>query len=120
MGTRRASWRPRGIRASGGWSALCGCRAYVAGDDPLRCLRMQEGKPFGSWASPVDGAAVARDPGWGYALVTVAGGTVYWLEAGAVEGGREANGAAHAGAPPGSVVARGFLGPPPGHRDGAA
>jgi dipeptidyl aminopeptidase/acylaminoacyl peptidase len=51
---------------------------------------MPEVRPFGSWTSPLDGAAVARDPGWGYSLVTVAGGTVYWLEARPLEGGREA------------------------------
>jgi dipeptidyl aminopeptidase/acylaminoacyl peptidase len=47
-------------------------------------------RPFGAWASPIDAAAVAREPGWGYAEVTVAGGTIYWLEARPLEGGREA------------------------------
>jgi dipeptidyl aminopeptidase/acylaminoacyl peptidase len=47
-------------------------------------------RPFGSWASPVAGADVARDPAWGYAMVTPDGGTVYWIEARPLEGGREA------------------------------
>jgi dipeptidyl aminopeptidase/acylaminoacyl peptidase len=47
-------------------------------------------RPFGAWTSPIDAAAVAREPGWGYDMVTPAGGTIYWLEARPLEGGREA------------------------------
>src|SRR3954447_15526543 len=57
---------------------------------PLTVWRMPTVTPFGSWPSPIDGAAVARDPGWGYGLVTPAERTVYWLEARPLEGGREA------------------------------
>ena len=47
-------------------------------------------RSFGSWTSPIDAAAVAREPGWGYDMVTPAGGAVYWLQARPLEGGREA------------------------------
>jgi dipeptidyl aminopeptidase/acylaminoacyl peptidase len=47
-------------------------------------------RPFGAWRSPIGAAAVAREPGWGYDEVTPAGGTIYWLEARPLEGGREA------------------------------
>ena len=29
--------------------------------------------PYGTWSSPIDGAAVAQDRGWTYSLVTVDG-----------------------------------------------
>ena len=46
--------------------------------------------PYGTWKSPIDGAAVAADRGWTYSLVTAAGGDVYWSEARPLEDGRDA------------------------------
>ena len=71
--------------------------AYAGYVNPLR-LRMEA--PYGTWRSPIDGDAVARDRGWTYSLVTVAGGAVYWSEARPLEGGRDAIVVARAGDAP--------------------
>src|SRR5829696_6649096 len=47
--------------------------------------------PHGTWRSPIDGDAVARDRGWTYSMLTAAAdGAVYWSEARPLEGGRDA------------------------------
>jgi dipeptidyl aminopeptidase/acylaminoacyl peptidase len=51
---------------------------------------------------------VAREPGWGYEEVTPAGGTIYWLEARPLEGGREALVARTHGTAPVDVLSPGF------------
>jgi dipeptidyl aminopeptidase/acylaminoacyl peptidase len=55
---------------------------------------------YGTWSSPIDGAAVAQDRGWTHALVTRAGDDVYWSEARPLEGGRDAIVVRRAGAAP--------------------
>lgn len=58
------------------------------GDATPYGVRMQA--PYGTWRSPIDGAAVAADSGWMYSLVTADGGDVYWSEARPLEDGRDA------------------------------
>jgi hypothetical protein len=67
--------------------------------------------PYGTWSSPIDGAAVTQDRGWTHSLVTVDRGDVYWSEARPLEDGRDAivvrrSGAAPVDAIPASCSAR--------------
>lgn len=45
--------------------------------------------PYGSWPSPVDGDAVAQDPGWTHSQVLTDGDAVYWSETRSLEDGRD-------------------------------
>src|SRR5689334_11973181 len=64
--------------------------------------------PYGSWSSPIDGAAVARDRGWMYSLVIADGDDVYWSEARPQEDGRDAIVVRRAGAEPVDAIPRRF------------
>ncbi len=64
--------------------------------------------PYGTWRSPIDGDAVARDPGWAYSLITVDGGAVYWSETRPLEDGRDAIVVRRPGEPPVDVIPSAF------------
>ena len=64
--------------------------------------------PYGTWRSPIDGDAVARDDMWRYSLLTASGGAVYWSEARPLEGGRLVVVRKDHGAEPIDVTPEGF------------
>ena len=64
--------------------------------------------PYGTWHSPIDGDAVARDRGWTYSMVTVSDGAVYWSEARPLEDGRDAIVVRRAGRPPADAIPPGY------------
>ena len=102
-GTRAASWRARAGATSGGGAddAPSHCLTRRT-STPYRCACTEA--PYGTWRSPIDGDAVARDRGWTYSLVTAAGGAVYWSEARPLEGGRDAIVVAASRRPPADAI----------------
>ena len=92
----------------------CAARRHIGRKEPMTAVALLTPRtstpyrarscteaPYGTWRSPIDGDAVARDRGWTYSLVTVAGGAVYWSEARPLEDGRDAIVVAAAGRAPG-------------------
>jgi dipeptidyl aminopeptidase/acylaminoacyl peptidase len=79
--------------------------AYKRCDDPLPFGPMSQTEaPYGTWRSPIDGDAVARDSGWTYSMPTVSGGDVYWSESRPLEGGRDAIVVRRSGAAPADAI----------------